>query len=335
MKNIGSYISEALVGRRSRQVDADTTGGLIQDAIEKWLKKEVPVLKAVSWEKGDREDEYRIIVDQGASGFFQRVTIKDTSLLKQIPGDWHVCLVPAPDYARAYVCPAEISIDTPLDAGETERISELFGKWGTYNLYLRAPVRGTLNMNLRNNVFGRAEVVMEPEYIKSARSSVLNLRLADPNDPGRLTLVFPGTPLDKAAGFIKKGFISIDGLKKRSGVPIAISIQDDQLPSVTSAIDDNYNFRADYDKEIWNNSSKNIPDALEEIRKMLDDCLWKGSNSILEDSLHFILLTGPMGDTIYRIDILRDATVFASQGNIYIQSKSKPEIIYNLCRVGA
>lgn len=307
----------------------------MQDAIEKWLKKEVPVLKAVSWEKGDREDEYRIIVDQGASGFFQRVTIKDTSLLKQIPDSWHVRLVPAPDYARAYVCPAEISIVVPLDAGEAERISDMFGEWGTYNLELRAPVRGTLDMNLRNDVFGRAEVVMEPAYMKSARGSALNLRLTDPDDPGRLTLVFPGTPLDKAAGFIKKGFISIDGLKKRSGVPIAISIQDDQLPSVTSAIDDNYNFRADYDAEIWNDSSKNIPDKLMEIRKMLDDCLWKGSNSILEDSLHFILLTGPMGDTIYRIDVLRDATVFASQGNIYIQSKTRPGIIYNLCRVGA
>lgn len=334
MKNIGSYISEALVGKRSRQMDAETTGSLIQDAIEKWLKKEVPVLKAVSWEKGDRENEYRIIVDQGASGFFQRVTIKDTSLLKQIPDSWHVCLVPAPDYARAYVCPAEISIETPLDAGEAERVSELFGEWGTYNLYLRAPVRGTLDMNLRNDVFGRAEVVMEPEYMKSARGSALSLRLTDPDDPGRLTLVFPGTPLDKAAGFIKR-FISIDGLKKRSGVPIAISIRDDQLPSITSAIDDNYNFRADYDAKIWNAASKNIPDKLIEIRKMLDDCLWKGGNSILEDNLHFILLTGPMGDTIYRIDMLRDATVFASQGNIYIQSKSRPGIIYNLCRVGA
>lgn len=335
MKQLDIYMNEALVGKRSRQVDAEDKGGLLQDAIDKWLKKELPILKAVSWEKGDGEDDFRIIVGPGASGFFQRVTIKDTSLFKQYPNNWHVHLVPDPEYARAYVCPSVISIETPLTADETQKISEIFGEWGTYNLYLKAPVRGTLDMELRNDVFGKATVEMSPDFIKSIRGHVLNLHLADPDDPGRLTLAFFGTSLDKAASFFKKGFIIIDGLKRRSGVPIAISIQDDQLPSVTDAIDSNYNFKADYDKEIWDASSKNIPDELKEIRNMLDDCLWKGGRSILEDSLHFILLTGLMGDTIYRIDVLRDATIFPSQGNIYIQSKSKPEIIYNLCKVDA
>lgn len=335
MKNIDLYINEALVGKRSRQVDAEDKGGLLQDAIDKWLKKELPILKAVSWEKGDGEDDFRIIVGPGASGFFQRVTIKDTSLFKQYPDSWHVHLVPDPDYARAYVCPAEISIEAPLTTDETRKISELFGEWGTYNLYMRAPIKGVLNMELRNDVFGRAIVEMTPDFIKGVRGPVLNLHLADPDDPGKLTLAFFGTALDKAADIIKKGFISIDGLRGRSGVSIAIRLQEDQMQSVTDVIDSNYNFKVDYDKEIWDASSKNIPVELKEIREMLDTSLWKGGRSILEDRLHQINLTGAAGDTLYKIEVLRGATVFASQGDIYIQSKSKPEIIYNLCRVGA
>ncbi len=338
MRELDTYINEALIGRRSPMItQADTTGDLIQGVIGKWLQGSN---FRIAGHKADADsDQFNILIDLVKG--LPRMIIDDVSPLESLPSQWRVVLEPSGALkARGKENISMLFIRTPLDAGDTRRLNGLLSLMSTPNLLIgnSASINGVLSLQMVPSEIGEIFIDLDPRFLKGVRSKVLDLRVREDSmsDLGNIAIDMSGMPLSQAMDTIKKGYITIEGLPKAPSESITIQTEDINIDKNIGRLLRRIKGGM-LDKCIWEISSKDTPRDISDLGQIFDHVLWDGPKYDLSQHLSIIQIIDSMGENHYTVEIInsnkRRKRTKAMPYTICIHSQIRPEITYRISKM--